>query len=179
MVNVLNKPLSTVQVGGSHHQPQQLLCEALQAMGGDPPSAMPWLIRLIENPDSPVALPGKIDLYSHDCLHLLLDRGFSSYDEAFIIGFTMGNHANTNWLHLTVFKLVSRFLYPTPYRFNTKHLRAFDLGVLYGKAVPAKNLSEVDFKAYQDLTIRALRAQFGITWETLQTLQQAESILTA
>lgn len=46
---------------------------------------------LLENPDSPLPFAGKIDLYRHDCLHLLLERGLSVEDEAFVVGFTMGN----------------------------------------------------------------------------------------
>ena len=95
MVTLLSTSLNVAHKGISHDRQHQILREALQSMGGDPPSSIPFLLWLLENPDSPIALPGKIDLYRHDCLHLLLDRGFSLYDEAFVVGFTMGNDVQT------------------------------------------------------------------------------------
>lgn len=35
---------------------------------------IPWIVRLLENPQSPLALSGKISLFDHDCLHILLNR---------------------------------------------------------------------------------------------------------
>lgn len=154
------------------------LRQALQDMGGDPPSSIPFLVRLLENPDSPIALPGKIDLYRHDCLHLLLNRGFSLYDEAFVIGFTMGNDVQTNWFHVAIFKLCSLLFYPKLYRFAWAHFRSFDLGVAYGRAVNVKNLNQFNFSCCQNQSLAALRHQFGIDARTLQTLHQAEAILT-
>lgn len=46
---------------------------------------------MVENPESPFALAGAIDLYDHDCVHCVLDRGLLLPDEAFVIGYTMGN----------------------------------------------------------------------------------------
>jgi hypothetical protein len=60
---------------------------------------VPWQIWLFENPNSAIALPGAITLFNHECLHVLLDRGFSNNDEAFIIGFTIGNDKQTQWFH--------------------------------------------------------------------------------
>lgn len=71
------------------------LGEAYQALSGSSPSDIPFLSELLENPDSPIALRCKIYLEDHDCLHLLLNRGLSLEDEAFIIGFTMGNDLKT------------------------------------------------------------------------------------
>jgi hypothetical protein len=50
------------------------LREAVESLGGYCQADVPWQIWLFENPDSPIALPGSITLFNHDCLHILLDR---------------------------------------------------------------------------------------------------------
>jgi hypothetical protein len=74
-------------------------------------SAIPLIIRLFENPSSPIALPGKISLHNHDCLHIILGLGVSPAEEAFIIGFTMGNDDRTKIWHVRLFKFIARFVY--------------------------------------------------------------------
>jgi hypothetical protein len=77
-----------------------------------------FLKDLIENPDSPIALPGKISLKDRDCLHSLLNCGFPLEDEAFIIGFTMANDVKNNKFHLLIFKLIFINFYPKNNRFK-------------------------------------------------------------
>jgi hypothetical protein len=67
------------------------LCSVYDGMPKDGADAVPWYVRLLENPRSPVALPGAIDLFGHDCLHIVLGRGLLAQDEAFVIGYTMGS----------------------------------------------------------------------------------------
>lgn len=143
--------------------PEQTLREALNQMNGDQPSSIPRVVRLLENPASPIALPGNIDLYRHDCLHLLLNRGFSLEDEAFVIGFTMGNDASTRWLHLEIFKLCSWLIYPTPYRFRRAHFRLFHWGVRCGRESRLRNLNRFDFQAYEHKPLGELRHMLGIS----------------
>jgi hypothetical protein len=142
----------------------------------DKQSNIPWIIQLIENPKSPIALPGKISLDNHDCLHLLLNRDVSPQDEAFVIGFTMGNDPKTNWVHLLIFKFFARFLYPAPYKFNQQHLKIFDLGFLYGRKLSLKspNLNQIDFRLYYNKTLEELRLSFGINWEEIELLTKFE-----
>ena len=54
-----------------------------------------WLVWLIENPKSPFHLHGAATLHDHDHIHVLLKRGQDNDDEAFVIGFTMGNDDRT------------------------------------------------------------------------------------
>ncbi|NJO94624.1 MAG: hypothetical protein HC820_10395 [Hydrococcus sp. RM1_1_31] len=88
----------------------------------DCPSDIPFIIWLLENPDSPLALSGNIYLRDHDYLHILLDCDRSSTGEGFVIGFTMGNDPATNWFYLQIFKLASRFFYPKNINFPQKIL---------------------------------------------------------
>jgi hypothetical protein len=134
-------------------------------------------VRFFENSESFFAFPGKVNLHNHDCLHILLGRGCDNRDEAFVVGFTMGNDAQTNWLHIQLYKFVSRFLYPHIYQFNEEYFRIFDLGFLYGKRLKAKNLNQLDFSLYYSKTVHDLRQVFGIEADELGLLKQFEQWL--
>jgi hypothetical protein len=150
--------------------------EAYRQFAIDDQTAIPYLIWLMENPASPIALPGSVDLYGHDCLHLLLNRGVSSYDEAFVIGFTMGNSDEVEPQHLSTLKFFARFIYPQPYRFNKAHLKVFDLGAMYGRKVPYRNLHKIIFDGFAQETISSLRQRFGISIEELKLLWGMETM---
>ena len=150
------------------------LKEALKEFSIDKPKDIPWLIRLLENPGSPVALPGKISLLGHDCLHLLLDRKVDSSDEAFVIGFTMGNDRNTKPWHIKIFKFFSRYLYPRPYQLSHKDFYSFDLGFKYGRQLKPK-IKDTDFVRYHDFSLEILRGVFGIQPDYLLQLKIEEN----
>jgi len=139
------------------------LRDAIQLLSVDRQSDIPLMIWLLENPNSPVALPGKVDLYGHDCMHAILNLGSHALPvEAFVLGFTMGNDDQTKWLHQLLFKLISSTLYPNKYRFSWKDFRWFDDGFVYGRSLSYRNLNHIDFKPYEDHTIAQLRQQFGL-----------------
>jgi hypothetical protein len=148
--------------------------EAYRRFVLDDQGSIPYLIWLLENPASPIALPGSVDLYGHDCLHLLLNRGVSSYDEAFVIGFTMGNSDEVEPHHLSTLKFCARFIYPPPFRFNKAHLKIFDLGAMYGRKVPYRNLHKVVFDEFAKETIGSLRTMFEISLNELKLLWDME-----
>ncbi|MEO1430925.1 MAG: hypothetical protein AAFS12_00875 [Cyanobacteria bacterium J06632_19] len=156
----------------------QTLNSAYQKLPGDSPSKIPFLIWLLENPDSPLPFAGKIDLYRHDCLHLLLEKNFSLDDEAFVVGFTMGNDLQTNWLHIVLFKFISNKFYPVSFRFNLQHLAVFDLGYLYGRKVATKNINKIDFQAYKYTSIAEIRKQLGIDIYALELMSATQNLLT-
>ena len=134
---------------------------------------IPLIVRVLENPKSPVALPGKIDLKGHDCVHALLNCGITVMEEAFVIGFTMGSDVITNSFHMAIFKFFSRFFYPANYRFKGDHFKVLDLGFHYGrKPYVVDNIHQVDFAEYQDTEIRKLRERFGIHMDELQFLKE-------
>lgn len=118
---------------------------------------IPYLVWLLENPNSPMPLPGAINLFNHDCLHILLERGVSSCDEAYIIGFTMSNDAKTNPLHCWIFKLCALFLYPPKFRLRLEELSEFDQGFQRGQLAKTKNLNHIDFKQYLNEPIPELK----------------------
>ena len=97
-------------------------------------SEVPWLIWLMENPKSPIHLHGASALNDHDYVHIILDKGQANDDEAFVIGFTMGNDDRTKDWEIKLFKFVSSKLYPKKERFTQKQLKIFDEGFKYGRS---------------------------------------------
>jgi hypothetical protein len=140
-------------------------------------SDIPPLVWLLENPDSPLPFPGKIYLHNHDYIHILLGRGKSSQDEAFVVGFTLGNSAKVNWFHLKIFKIFSRYLYPAPFNFSTSDLRAFDLGFSYGQKIKIRNMHEMDLSQYANQTVDSVRKILGIDTEEIRLLRKFENWL--
>ena len=92
------------------------------------------LVWLIENPKSPFHLHGASTLHDHDHVHVLLRRGQANDDEAFVIGFTMGNDDRTKNWEVKLFKFVSSKLYPEEARFTKEQLKIFDRGFKYGQS---------------------------------------------
>ena len=85
-----------------------------------------WLVWLIENPKSPFHLHGAATLHDHDHIHVLLRREQANDDEAFVIGFTMGNDDRIKLWEVKLFKFISRWLLPqdrTIYQESTQNFR--------------------------------------------------------
>ncbi len=119
-----------------------------------------WFVWLIENPDSPISLAGAVDLYNHDIIHILLNRGMSVNDEAMVIGFTMGNSNRTKSWVRWLFEFIARHLYPHGYRFNEYDLLEFERGFAYGYTRPMKNIHCAKFDLNVD--INDIRKKWGI-----------------
>ena len=138
------------------------LHEQLRNFSVDSASAIPWQVRLLENSKSPLALPGDISLFNHDCLHILLGRDRSPESEAYVVGFTMGNDARCQRIHLWIFKIAALFFYPPKYRLRFSDLKEFDQGVADGRNLAIKNLNCIDFSQLQDYSVDELRKQFSM-----------------
>ncbi|MCG9893106.1 MAG: hypothetical protein MH252_18800 [Thermosynechococcaceae cyanobacterium MS004] len=152
------------------------LGEAYRLFVKDEQSAIPLQVWLLENPNSPIALPGNVDLRGHDCIHLLLNRGMSNFDEAFVVGFTMGNCDAVKERHISSFKLFSRFFYPATFRFKEWHLRVFELGLMYGRKLEYRNLHLENFDPYFDMKISVLRQKFGVITDEIKLIWKTERI---
>lgn len=146
--------------------PQELdnwtLSAACEELKGDPATDIPFLMWLLENPDSPLALPGNIGLYNHDCMHLILKQGFSSENEAFVVGFSMGNDVRTNWLHQWMIKTSSVWLYPKKYRWHHSNVAAFEQGLKVGRATKIKNLNRSIPDAWNNKRLPEIRDELGL-----------------
>ena len=124
------------------------------------PSTLHWFVWLLENPKSPISLTGAIDLYNHDIIHILLDRGMLNRDEAMVIGFTMGNSETTSSWVRWLFEFCARYLYPESYRFNEYDLLEFEKGFAYGYTRSRRNIHLAKFDVKRD--VEEIRNEWGI-----------------
>lgn len=122
----------------------------------------PLMVFLMENPRSPVGLPGAIELKEHDFMHCLLNQPLSVKGEAFVIGFTMGAHPNLKRWHTALFKFAAKYLYPRVFKFKDKHMEIFDHAVELGRQSRIKDFSNFDFGSYMDVKLADLRAMIGV-----------------
>lgn len=154
----------------SNQEVELTLHEAYSAFAGDPQHSIPLPVWFLENPDSPLSFPGQIYLREHDYLHILLDRGVTPEDEAFVVGFTMGNDPKTTEQHVAAFKFAARFIYPKLYRFTTAHLMIFDWGFRFGSRTTVKNLNVLDYTPFFEMKLTQFREQIGIDIKGIQYL---------
>jgi len=102
---------------------------AYQQMPREGAPAIPWYVKLFENPASPFALPGAAGVFAHDCIHILLGRGTLPQDEAFVVGFTMGASGDLTLLQRRFFVLFASLVYRGSYRFSRIERRIFNIAV--------------------------------------------------
>lgn len=134
---------------------------------------VPFIIRFFENPKY-MMLPGAVTLQSHDIIHVLLGRGLLPKDEAFVIGFTMGSTGQLTFLQKRIFRFITRFLYPSGYRFGPDELQVFESGLYCAEETNCPDLSKIDLSRYLDYTIRDARAELGIdvSWLSVEYMTE-------
>ncbi|MCH2037810.1 MAG: hypothetical protein MK137_04380 [Rickettsiales bacterium] len=150
------------------------LGEMLETLPGNNPESINFIVRLFENPSSPIALSGAITLERHDCIHILLGRGLLPQDEAFVIGFTMGTVPTLRNIETWLFKKISQHLYPKPYNFNQSHLEVYDIGLQAGKEFDAESINTIPLETYTGLTMAEIRQKVGIDTEKLKIIYRKE-----
>lgn len=142
------------------------------------PGDIPFLVRLVENPEFDVPgielFNGAVSLPVHDQIHLLLGRGLLAKDEAFVIGFTMGSSDRVTDTEEKLYGIFSRFLYPKGYRFSDEDFRVFRDAVRLGFVSDCRSLAQADFAALQDLTLREARRLLGIEEDLLRAYYAIE-----
>jgi hypothetical protein len=148
--------------------------EVMETMPAAPETAIPWIVRLFENPTSWLRFRGAVDLADHDVLHVLLGRGLQDQDEAFVLGFAMGTAKRTTWLESYLFKAILTRLYPEPYRIPKFLLPAFDLGVQCGNSTGCAGLYKQPLKDWIGLTLDEARARAQIDMSIVLRYYQQE-----
>jgi hypothetical protein len=153
------------------------LRQILDTLPANPPEDISRIVRLFENPESPIALKGAVSLERHDCIHIILGRGLLPQDEAFVIGFTMGTSKNISKIEEFLFKKVSMHLYPKIYRFTRKHMKAYDLGLEYGKKCKVDKVYDFPFEDYHNYKLADLRSKLGLDIDDLKKIYKTEKTL--
>lgn len=164
-------------VPGFFQPDTRTLGDVLRTLPANRPDEIDSLVRLVETPSSPYALPGAVALDRHDCIHVLLGRGLLGPDEAFVVGYTMGA-ASSSIDHelLETFKLIAKRLYPRHYRMSEADLFVFDLGYQLGARSPVR-IDSVPLERELDRTVEELRARAGIDVAALRAVYAAERAL--
>ena len=130
---------------------------------------VPLIIKLTENPKYVTSklFTGAVDLFTHDCIHVLLGRGLLVKDEAFVIGYTMGSAKKMARWRRNLFMFFSKYFYPKGYKFKEEERFIFNMAVLAGSLCPV-DLSEVDFKELLDLRISEIRRDLQISYDVIK-----------
>ena len=135
------------------------------------------LVRMFENPASPYAFPGAVDLFRHDCIHIVLGRGLLMQDEAFVIGYTMGSAKELiSWEQAQCFKVIASVAYKKPYTFRRGDLIAFDIGFSLGMVDPCERIYDFPFREYMEMPLDQLRETLGIEKRYLFSTYQTEAL---
>ncbi|WTX00780.1 hypothetical protein OG216_45895 (plasmid) [Streptomycetaceae bacterium NBC_01309] len=154
-----------------------ILRAAYTAMPGDPQTSIPWPVRLAENPASPIALPGAVDLFGHDCIHIVLGRGALPQDEAFIVGTTMGASGRLRGWQQSLFTAWARATYRGPFRWTAADRQIFELAVRFGRTSGMHPLHSVNWHAMLDVPLGEIRRSLGIQRRELLTAFAQERML--
>ena len=124
---------------------------------------IPLRIKLVENPKwfTSEFFSGAVDLFAHDCVHVLLGRGLLLKDEAFVIGYTMGSTKKVSRFKRNLFMFCSKYLYPKGYRFGEEERFIFNLGIRAGSQC-GEDLTKINFNDYIHRTPNGVRRLLGI-----------------
>jgi hypothetical protein len=154
---------------------ERTLASVYERMPRDSSSTIPWYVRLLENPASPLALAGSVDLFGHDCIHVLLGRGLLPQDEAFVLGFTMGSSRAYSALQAALFRFCARHVYQGNYRFNAVDSEVFAFALRAGRDWSGYPIHGIDFRAWLERPVRELRAAVGLDRAWLRSVYAAEA----
>ena len=136
---------------------------------------VPLIIKLVENPKyfTSRLFTGAVDLFTHDCIHILLGRGVLLKDEAFVIGYTMGSSQKMKRWRRNLFMFCTKYLYPEGYKFGEEERFVFNMGVYAGSKCK-KDLSTFDFKEHLDKHPNEIRGLMEVSVQFLESCYQLE-----
>lgn len=150
--------------------------EVIETMPAVSASKIPWIIKLLENPESPFRFRGAVSLRDHDVLHVLLGRGLQDQDEAFVIGFAMGTAKKSSPLQRRILRFVLTRIYPEPYRIPRSVVPAFDLGFACGRETGVRNLYKQPLDSLSEKSVRQARMECGLDIGILKRYFRAEQL---
>ncbi|HEU5074183.1 MAG TPA: hypothetical protein VFU02_08420 [Polyangiaceae bacterium] len=170
----IDDPVSQRSWTPRSYDDRRTLGELHACLPGDAATDVPWYVRLLENPKSPVALAGAVDLFTHDCIHLVLGRGLLPQDEAFVLGFTMGTSAWCPGWHARLLGACARYLYRGSYRFSALDQEVFHYAVAAGRTSQVLPLSDIDFASLFDQPLATVRTRIGLRRQWLDEIYEGE-----
>jgi hypothetical protein len=146
---------------------------------GNSQEEVPLIVKLTENPEFHFGglgfFKGRVTLKQHDYIHILLGRGLTLMDEAFVIGFTMGSTDRASTHEQTLFAFINKVLYPKPYRFKEDGIKVFKDAAALAYVSDCLPLEDVDFEPLLDLRLREVRKAVGLETDLLQAYYRIEA----
>ncbi len=142
---------------------------------------IPLIVKLIENPK--LSLPGltlfhgAVDLLTHDYLHILLGRGLMPADEAFVIGYTMGSTKQVSNKEISIFELISKYLYPDNYRFKERDIIIFRSALMLAEKSNCQALDQIEYQPLLKISLGEIRNQLGINTAKIIDYYKTETTL--
>jgi hypothetical protein len=155
----------------------RLLDDVYASMPKDPTGAVPWWVSAMENPGSPVALPGAVDLHTHDCIHIILGRGLLAQDEAFVIGFNHGRKRVVLTVAAGALPLQRAARLPRHLPVLATEIGVFDLAVEVGRRAGSAPIHQADFRALGNRQIGEIRRMLGVRAGVLRSAYHLERAL--
>jgi len=161
-------------------QERATLSEALanlQALGAKQ-AEIPLMVQLVENPNFDLPggdlFHGRVDLQTHDIIHILLGRGLLMNDEAFAIGFTMGSTNRVTTTEELLYTLISKYVYPNVYQFDDAAVRIFRDATKLGYISDCTPLNQIDFEPLMGEPLDRVREVIGLEPELLRAYYEIE-----
>tara|TARA_Y100000310_G_scaffold54691_1_gene50113 strand:+ start:947 stop:1528 length:582 start_codon:yes stop_codon:yes gene_type:complete len=136
---------------------------------------VPLIIKLVENPRYKTSklFTGAVDLFTHDCIHIVLGRGLLLKDEAFVIGYTMGSAKKMRRWRRNLFMFFAKYLYPEGYKFREEERFIFNMGVIAGGQC-LLDLSTYPFRDNMNKSLGGIRNKLGIDVKLLEKCYSIE-----
>ncbi len=140
---------------------------------------VPLIVRLAENPEYHFSglgfFKGRVTLEQHDYIHIILGRGLTLMDEAFVLGFTMGSTDRVSTHEANIFNWINRILYPKPYRFTPEGTQVFKDAVALAYVSDCTPLETVDFRSMLDWPLHKIREAINLETDLLQAYYRIEA----
>jgi hypothetical protein len=146
---------------------------------GNSQDEVPLIVRLAENPEYHFSglgfFKGRVTLEQHDFIHIILGRGLTLMDEAFVLGFTMGSTDRVSTQEANLFNWINQILYPKPYRFTPEGTQVFKDAVALAYVSDCTPLETVDFQPMLDWPLRKIREAINLETDLLQSYYSIEA----
>jgi hypothetical protein len=146
---------------------------------GNSQDEVPLIVKLAENPAYHFSglgfFHGRVTLEQHDFIHIILGRGLTLMDEAFVIGFTMGSTDRCSTHEANLFSFVNKILYPKPYRFTPEGEQVFKDAVSLAYISDCTPLDTVDFHPMYDWPLRKIREAIHLEVDLLRAYYAIEA----
>ena len=163
------------------HEDERTLRDAFTSLMsvGNSQDEVPLIVRLAENPRFNFSglgfFKGRVTLEQHDYIHILLGRGLTLMDEAFVIGFTMGSTDRCSTHEANLFTFINQILYPKPYRFTPEGTQVFKDAVALGYVSDCTPLETVDFHPMLDWPLKKIREAIHLEVDLLESYYRIEA----